>query len=145
MARTEVWVRTDTKIIRADTIPAVGWSSETDPVLLELATSGEKQPLTIRVQPDIPAYFFYDAETGKEGAEQREEAYAAAWERAEGLDQGLLHAIANAAKIPGGAVVFLDHDDEDLPRQWEIEPLAADQPEPERAAPVTAPSPSAEP
>lgn len=131
MARTEVWVHTDTKIIRADTIRAVGWSSETDPVLLELATSGEKQPLTIRVQPDLPPYFFHDAETGKEGGEQRKAAYAAAWERADGLDQGLLHAIANAAKIPGGAVVFLDHDDEDFPRQWTIEPLAVDRPEPE--------------
>ncbi len=131
MARTEVWVQTDTKIIRADTIRAVGWSPHAEPVLLELATSGEKQPLTIRVQPDLPTYFFYDEETGETGDDKRNKVYAAAWERAGGLDQGLLRAVAAAAKIPGGAVVFLDHDDEDLPKQWEIKPLASGTPAPE--------------
>lgn len=118
-------MHTDAKIIRADTIRAVGWPPGAEAVLLELAISGEKQPLTIRVQPDLPKYFIYDEGTGKTGDEQRNEACEAAWERADGLDQGLLHAIANAAKIPGGAAVFLDHDDEDFPKQWEIEPLAA--------------------
>jgi hypothetical protein len=131
MPRAEVWVRTDTKIIRADTIRAVGWSPHTEPVLLELATSGEKQPLTIRVQPDLPRYFVYNERTGKTGDDQRDEAYQAAWERAGGLDEGLLRAIADAAKIPGGAVVYLGHDDEDFPGQWEIEPLASGTPPPE--------------
>ena len=131
MARTEVWVRTGTKIIRADTIRAVGWSPHAEAVLLELAISGEKQPLTIRVQPDLPKYFMYDDETGQTGDDQRDEAYEAAWERAGGLDQGLLRAVANAAKVPGGAVVFLDHDDEGFPKQWEIEPLASGPPAPE--------------
>lgn len=131
MARAEVWVRTDTKIIRADIIRAVGWSPHAEAVLLELAASGEKQPLTIRVQPDLPTYFIYDEETGKTGDDQRDEAYEAAWERAAGLDQGLLRAVAKAAKIPGGAVVFLDHDDANFPRQWEVEPLASGTPAPE--------------
>lgn len=48
-----------------------------------------------------------------------------------GLDQGLLRAVTNAARVPGGAVVFLDHDDEDFPEQWEIEPLASEPPAPE--------------
>lgn len=78
MPRAEVWVRTDTKIIRADTIRAVGWSPHTEPVLLELATSGEKQPLTIRVQPDPPKYFVYNERTGKTGDDQRDEAHQAA-------------------------------------------------------------------
>ncbi len=124
---------TDTKIIRADTIRAVGWAPHAQAVLLELAISGEKQPLTIRVQPDLPKSFIYNEETGKTGDEQRDEAYEAAWERADDMDQGLLHAVANAAKIPGGAVVFLDDDDEDFPKQWEIEPLASGTPAPERA------------
>jgi hypothetical protein len=131
MPRAEVWVRTDTKIIRADTIRAVGWSPHAEAVLLELVASGEKQPLTIRVQPDLPRYFVYDEGTGKTGDDQRHEAYQAAWERAGGLDEGLLRAIANAAKIPGGAVVLLGHDDEDFPGQWEIEPLASGTPAPE--------------
>jgi hypothetical protein len=120
MTRTEVWVHTDTKIIRADTIRAVGWSPHAGPALLELATSGEKQPLTIRVQPDLPTAY-------RPAAEEVE----AAWERADGLDKGLLHAVADAAKIPGGAIVLLDHDDEDFPKQWEIEPLACGTPAPE--------------
>jgi hypothetical protein len=45
--------------------------------------------------------------------------------------QGLLRVVANAAKIPGGAVVFLDHDDEGFPKQWEVEPLASGTPPPE--------------
>jgi hypothetical protein len=77
------------------------------------------------VQPNLPAYLTYsDKET-------RDKLCEAAWERAAGLDQGLLHAVTNAAKIPGGAVVFLDHDDEDFPKQWEIEPLASGTPTPE--------------
>jgi len=124
-------VHTDTKIVRADTIRSVGWRAEAaEPDLLELSVSGEKEPLTIQVQPSIPAYFVYDEESGKTGREQKDEAYAAAWTRANGLDQGLLHAIANAAKIPGGAAVFLDHDDEDYPTGWEVEPLASDGPAP---------------
>ena len=124
-------MRTDTKIIRADTIRAVGWWSHAEAVLLELVASGEKQPLTIRVQPDLPTYFIYDERTGKTGNDQRDEVHKAAWERAGGLDKGLLRPIANAAKIPGGAVVLLDHDDEDFARQWEIEPLASGTPAPE--------------
>jgi hypothetical protein len=120
MVRTEVWVQTDTKLIRADTIRAVGWSPHAGPALLELATSGEKQPLTIRVQPDLPTYY-----------RPAQEEIEAAWERAGDLDQGLLHAVANAAKIPGGAVVLLAHDDEDFPKQWETEPLASGTPTPE--------------
>lgn len=69
----------------------------------------------VRVQPDLPRYFIYNERTGKTGDDQRDEAYQAAWERAGGLDEGLLRAIANVAKIPGGAVVFLDHDDQDFP------------------------------
>jgi hypothetical protein len=42
MPRAEVWVRTDTKIIRADTIRAVGWSPRAEAALLELVISGEK-------------------------------------------------------------------------------------------------------
>lgn len=96
-------MRTDTKIIRADTVRAAGWSPPVAGILLELATSGEKRPLTIRVQPDLPAYLTYsDNET-------RDKLCEAAWERAAGLDQGLLRAVTNAAKLPGGAVVFLDH------------------------------------
>jgi hypothetical protein len=128
VARTEVWVHTDTKIIRADTIRAVRWAPHAEAVLLELNISGEKQPLSIRVQPDLPTYFIYDKATGKTGDDQRDEVYKAAWERAGGLDEGLLRAVANAAKIPGGAVVFLDHNDEDFPKQWEIEPLASGTP-----------------
>ena len=108
MARTEVWVHTDTKLIRADNIRTVGWSARSEAALLELAVSGEKQPLTIRVQPDLPTYLTYDHT-------QRVKESEAAWERARGLDQGLLRAVANAAKIPGGAAVYLDHDDEDFP------------------------------
>jgi hypothetical protein len=52
------------------------------------------------------------------------EDYLAARERAHGLDEGLLRAIATAAKIRGGAAVFLDHDDEGFPKHWEIESLA---------------------
>ena len=124
-------MRTDTKIIRAGTIRAAGWSPHAEAVPLELAASGEKQPLTIRAQPDLPTYFIYDEGTRKTGSDQRGEVYEAAWERAGGPDKGLLRAIANAAKIPGGAVVFLDHDDEDFPRQWEMEPLASGTPAPE--------------
>lgn len=75
MTRTEVWVHTDTKIIRADTIRAVGWSPHAGPALLELATSAEKQPLTIRVQPDLPTAY-------RPAPEEVE----AAWERAGDLD-----------------------------------------------------------
>jgi hypothetical protein len=124
MARTEVWVRTDTKIIRADTIRAVGWAPPVAGVLLGLATSGEKRPFTIRVQPDLPIYLASASNTRDEWCE-------AAWDRAAGLDESLLHAVAAAAKIPGGAVVFLDHDDEGFPKQWEIEPLAPSTPTPE--------------
>lgn len=109
----------------------MGWSPRAEAILLELVISGEKQPLTIRVQPDLPRYFIYDEGTGKMGDDQRDEAYKAAWERAGGLDEGLLRAIADAAKIPGGAVVSLGHDDEDFPGQWEIEPLASGTPAPE--------------
>ncbi len=42
-----------------DTIRAVGWAPPVAGVLLALATSGEKQPLTIRVQPDLPTYLGY--------------------------------------------------------------------------------------
>jgi hypothetical protein len=122
MARTEVWVHTDTKIIRADTIRAVGWPPYGNCVLLELAVPGERQPLTIRVQPD-PRTSYH---AGRD-AEER----AAARARAHGLDQGLLHAIADAARIPGGAAVLLGHDDDGFPTQWEIEALAASTPEPE--------------
>jgi hypothetical protein len=80
------------------------------------------------VQPDLPTYFIYDEGTGQTGNDQRDEVYEAAWERAGGLDKGLLRAIVNAAKIPGGAVVFLDHDDADFPGQWEIERLASGTP-----------------
>lgn len=130
MSRAEVWVHTDTKIIRADTIRSVGWLSADEPAVLELQVSGEKQPLTIRVQPDLPPYFFYDKESGKEGGEQMREAQDAAWGRADGLDQGLLHAIADAATIPGGAAVFLDHDDHGYPKHWETEQLASNRPTP---------------
>jgi hypothetical protein len=72
-----------------------------------------------------------DPAAGQTGDDQRDKVYEAAWERAGGLDQGLLRAVADAAKIPGGAVVFLDHDDEDFPKRWEIEPLASGTPTPE--------------
>jgi hypothetical protein len=121
MARTDVWVATDTKNIRADTIRAVGWSPYAKAVLLELSVVGEKQPLTIRVQPDLRSPLPYNWS-------QEQKIYQDAWARAEGLDQGLLRAIADAAKIAGGAAVFLDRDDEGFPRQWEIEPLASSAP-----------------
>jgi hypothetical protein len=127
--RAEVWVRTDTKIIRADNIRAVGWSPPVAGVLLEVATSGEKQPLTIRVQPDqpdLPYHLRYSADT-----EITNKLCEEIWERGAGLDQGLLRAVTKAATVPGGAVVYLDHDDEGYPKQWEIEPLASGAPAPE--------------
>src|SRR5260370_32538445 len=77
-----------------DTIRAVGWAPPVAGVLLALATSGEKQPLTIRVQPDLPTYLGYTS------ASARDAWCGAAWERAAGLDQSLLHAVAAVAKIP---------------------------------------------
>jgi hypothetical protein len=142
MTRSEVWVHTDTKIIRADTIRAVGgwrsaprpvaglstWSPHDEPVHLKIETSGDKQPLTIRVQPDLPYIYMEDDETGKTADQLNDEVLEAAWERVNGLDEGLLRAIAAAAKILGGGAVFLDHDDQGFPKQWEIEPLASSAP-----------------
>lgn len=125
MTRAEVWVRTDTKIVRADTIRSVGWSPPVAGVLLELAASGEKSPLTIRVQPDLPHYLMHT-----EGSETRDKLCEEIWERGAGLDQELLRTVTKAAKVPGGAVVLLDHDDEDFPTQWEIEPPDSDAPAP---------------
>lgn len=97
-------MRTKTKIIRADAIRSVRWCDAG----LELTDSGERFPLSIRV----PAYGYSD-----EAGESYED-----YDNGADLDQELLRAIAAAARIPGGAVICLDHD-ENLKAKWGIEPL----------------------
>jgi hypothetical protein len=80
--------------------------------------------LTIRVQPDLPTHIKYNATA-------IDEEHKAAWELVRRLDQFLPHAIAKAAKVRAGAVVFLAYDAEGFPRQWQIEPLLPGIPAPE--------------
>jgi hypothetical protein len=116
MARNETWVRTDGKLIRGDAVQAVAFViSEGRPTHLELRATGERKLLEIRIQPDryLDPLIYMDRNAANE----------AAWQRAAGLDEELLARLAAAARIPGGAVVSLGHDDDGFPSGWQIEPL----------------------
>lgn len=101
MARSEVWVRTDNEIIRADAIRAVTRHSES----IALAVPGEHFPLSV----SLPRWGY----RGEESVD---------FDNGADLDHDLLRAIAAAAKITGGAIICLGHD-ANLRTRWDIEPL----------------------
>jgi hypothetical protein len=56
MACSGAWIRTDSKIIRADTIRAIAWYEHGAPEYLRLRATGEADPLCIQVHPEAAVH-----------------------------------------------------------------------------------------
>ncbi len=121
MACSDVWIRTDSKLIRADTVQAVAWNEFGAPEFLQLRASGETDPLCIQVEPKAAGRGDGPFDFGA-----HEQALHDAAPRIAGLDGELVRSMAAASQRPGGALIRLQRQDHDSRVRWLIEPLTAE-------------------